>query len=264
MEQPRPLRRRRRSSRRGAGPPAGPNTDGAKDAPTVHDPTVHDPTTAVPTTDAATTAVPTTDAATIAARTTDAATIAARTTDAVTTGVPNEDEVTPTPGTPGDAPSPQNEPAAATANATFAAPAELDDPLAGSAVPEAQHAFAGSPGTAAATGPSHPPEHGRPSGEGPRRSYRTPREDQSERSLRALVTTRSTQVSPTAAMRAREVAVPAAEDLLAAAADLVLVRRHYIPPTPLEAGRRRDRTDRRPTGGNQSAGQRGPDESRQQ
>jgi hypothetical protein len=241
MEQPRPLRRRRRSSRRGAGPPAGPNTDGATDTPTVQDPTVQDPTSAVPTTDAAT--------------------IAARTTDAATTGVPNEDDVMPSPGTPGDAPSPQNEPVSATANATFAAPAALDDLLAGSAVPEAQHAFAGSPGTAAATGPSHPPEHGRPSGEGPRRSYRTPREDQSERSLRALVTTRSTQVSPTAAMRAREVAVPTAEDLLAAEADLVVVRRHYVPPTALEAGRRRDRTERRPTGGNQSAGQRGPAES---
>ena len=142
-----------------------------------------------------------------------------------------------------------------------AAPAVLDDPLAGTAAPGLAHTFAGSPGTAAATGPGYPPEHGRPSGEGPRRSYRTPREDQSERSLRALVTTRSTQVSPTAALRAREVAVPTTADLLAAEADLVLVRRHYVPPTALEAGRRRDRNERRPTGGNQSAGQRGPAES---
>ena len=149
----------------------------------------------------------------------------------------------------------------AVANAAFASAAEEADPLTDTAAHEAAHPFAGSPGTAAATGPSHSQEHGHPPGEGARRSYRTPREDQSERSLRALVTTRSTQVSPTAALRAREVAVPTAQELLAAEAALVLVRRHYVPPTALAAGRRRDRTDRRPTGGNQSAGQRGPAES---
>jgi hypothetical protein len=56
-----------------------------------------------------------------------------------------------------------------------------------------------------------------------------------------LVTTRSTQVSSTAAMRAREVAVPDAADLAEAEAELVIVRRHYVPPTSLPAGRRPDR-----------------------
>ncbi len=81
-------------------------------------------------------------------------------------------------------------------------------------------------------------------GERPRRS-RSSRDDASERSLRSLVTTRGTQVSPTAALRAREVALPTAEDLAAAEQDVVLVRRHYVPPTALTAGRRRDRPDRR-------------------
>ena len=161
---------------------------------------------------------------------------------------------TSSPLTPADATNPQDQRTAATviANAAFAGPVEFDDPLAGSTSPGTLHAFAGSPGAAAATGPSHPPEHGRPSGEALRRSYRTPREDQSERSLRALVTTRSTQVSPTTAMRAREAAMPTAADLLAAEADLVVVRRHYVPPTALAAGRRRDRSERRPSGAGQT------------
>jgi len=42
-------------------------------------------------------------------------------------------------------------------------------------------------------------------------------------------------------MRAREVALPSDEDLAAAEAELVIVRRHYVPPTSLSAGRRPDR-----------------------
>jgi hypothetical protein len=64
-----------------------------------------------------------------------------------------------------------------------------------------------------------------------------------------LVTTRSTQVSPTAAMRAREVALPSAEDLAAVEAELVIVRRHYVPPTAFAAGRRPERPTRRGSGG---------------
>ncbi len=48
-------------------------------------------------------------------------------------------------------------------------------------------------------------------------------------------------MSSTAAMRAREVALPDAADLAAAEAELVIVRRHYVPPTTLPAGRRPDR-----------------------
>lgn len=72
-----------------------------------------------------------------------------------------------------------------------------------------------------------------------------------ERSLRALVSTRTTQLPFDVAMRAREVAAPTAQDLADAERDLVLVRRHYVPPAPLVSkkadvpGRTgRDRTDR--------------------
>jgi hypothetical protein len=83
----------------------------------------------------------------------------------------------------------------------------------------------------------------RPTGTDPGRRPRPSGQDNGERSLRSLVTTRSSQVSPTAAMRAREVAVPDAADLAAAEAELVIVRRHYVPPTSLPAGRRPDRRD---------------------
>ena len=123
--------------------------------------------------------------------------------------------------------------------------------------PATAHEVHGSPGDAPA-GPSHTPgpQRDRPdragsgasAGEPTRRSGRTSREEASERSLRSLVTTRSTQVSPTAALRAREVALPSAADLAAAEESLVMVRRHYIPPTVLATGRRPDRTGRRPSG----------------
>ena len=54
-----------------------------------------------------------------------------------------------------------------------------------------------------------------------------------ERSLRALVSTRTTQLPFDVAMRAREVAQPSAQDLADAERDLVIVRRHYVPPAPL-------------------------------
>ena len=78
-----------------------------------------------------------------------------------------------------------------------------------------------------------------------RRPGRSAREEATERSLRSLVTTRSSQVSPVAAMRAREVALPTAADLAAAEAEVTLVRRHYVPPTALTAGRKPDRQRRR-------------------
>lgn len=39
-------------------------------------------------------------------------------------------------------------------------------------------------------------------------------------------------------MRAREVALPTAEDIAAAERDLVIIRRNYVPPAPLSTGRR--------------------------
>ena len=90
-------------------------------------------------------------------------------------------------------------------------------------------------------------------GEPPRRTGRSTREEASERSLRSLVTTRSTQVSTTAALRAREVALPSPAELAAAEADLVIVRRHYVPPTTLTSGRRQDWPNRRGSGGQAGA-----------
>ncbi|MGS0684390.1 hypothetical protein ACVBEQ_04380 [Nakamurella sp. GG22] len=90
------------------------------------------------------------------------------------------------------------------------------------------------------------PQHSAGTGETQRRSGRTAREDAAERSLRSLVTTRSSQVSPVAAMRAREVALPSDADLAAAEAEVTIIRRHYVPPTALTAGRRPDRSRRRP------------------
>lgn len=62
-----------------------------------------------------------------------------------------------------------------------------------------------------------------------------------ERALRSLVSTRPTQLPPSLAMRAREVETPTAEDLAAAARELVIIRRNYVPPTPLGNGRRASR-----------------------
>jgi len=99
----------------------------------------------------------------------------------------------------------------------------------GQSAPQARDRSGSALGGAAGTG-----------GEASRRSGRSAREEASERSLRSLVTTRSTQVSSTAALRAREVALPSVAELAAAEADLVIVRRHYVPPTTLTAGRRQD------------------------
>jgi hypothetical protein len=101
------------------------------------------------------------------------------------------------------------------------------------------------------TAPSPPPER---TGGKPRRS----RSDSvAERGLRSLVSSRPTQLSPTVAMRAREVAIPTAEDLAAAEESLVLIRRNYVPPTPLKATRRSGRGGtRRGRGGRSDQGRR--------
>ncbi len=57
-----------------------------------------------------------------------------------------------------------------------------------------------------------------------------------DRSLRALVSIRTTQLPPTVALRAREFANPSPADLAEAERSLVLVRRFYVPPTPLTTG----------------------------
>ncbi|MBB5869852.1 hypothetical protein F4553_003231 [Allocatelliglobosispora scoriae] len=54
-------------------------------------------------------------------------------------------------------------------------------------------------------------------------------ERDAERGLRGLVGAGSTQVSVSAAMRARDAARPTAEDLARAEEELVIVRRHWVP-----------------------------------
>ncbi|GIJ80552.1 hypothetical protein [Micromonospora phaseoli] len=65
-------------------------------------------------------------------------------------------------------------------------------------------------------------------GDAPRGRRGSPAED-GERGLRGLVGSGSSQVSVTAAMRARDAARPTDEDLAEAAARIVIVRRNWTP-----------------------------------
>ncbi len=65
------------------------------------------------------------------------------------------------------------------------------------------------------------------------RRSRDRRGDLSERSLRGLVTTRGTQIGWSAGIRARDAAAPTAADLAEAEAELVIIRRNYLPAEPL-------------------------------
>jgi hypothetical protein len=56
----------------------------------------------------------------------------------------------------------------------------------------------------------------------------------SERGLRGLVGAGPSQLGVSGALRARDAARPTAEDIEAAERDLVIVRRHYVPPDSLE------------------------------
>ena len=69
------------------------------------------------------------------------------------------------------------------------------------------------------------------------RPVRDRRAEASERALRGLVTTRGTQVSWSAATRARVYAAPSADDMAAAEAEVVVVRRNYTPAEPLRTAR---------------------------
>lgn len=75
------------------------------------------------------------------------------------------------------------------------------------------------------TSPVHDPElesGARPAGD-----------DQTERGLRGLIGAGASQVSAGAALRARDAARPTDADLAAAEANLVIVRRGWVPRTPL-------------------------------
>ena len=62
-------------------------------------------------------------------------------------------------------------------------------------------------------------------------------DDQSERGLRGLVGSGSSQVSVGAALRARDAARPTAEQLADAEAELVIVRRNWMPREDLPRNR---------------------------
>ncbi len=61
---------------------------------------------------------------------------------------------------------------------------------------------------------------------------RAGRRSDAERGLRGIVGAGPSQVGVLGAMRARDAARPTAEDLAAAERDLLIVRRHYVPPDP--------------------------------
>lgn len=63
------------------------------------------------------------------------------------------------------------------------------------------------------------------------------RAELADRALRGLVTSRGTQVSWSAGVRARDVARPSAQEMADAEAEVVIVRRNYTPPEPLAGTR---------------------------
>lgn len=97
--------------------------------------------------------------------------------------------------------------------------------------------------TAGATPSPHEREAGSPQPDRSAAPDRDRRRNGSERALRGLEGGRDTQISTTDAMRAREWAAPSADDLAEADRDVVLVRRHYRPPAPLQTTRRRGGPD---------------------
>jgi poly-gamma-glutamate capsule biosynthesis protein CapA/YwtB (metallophosphatase superfamily) len=58
-----------------------------------------------------------------------------------------------------------------------------------------------------------------------------------ERGLRGIVGAGASQVGVLGAMRARDAARPTEEDIATAERDLVIVRRHYVPPDDLPGAR---------------------------
>lgn len=90
--------------------------------------------------------------------------------------------------------------------------------------------------TAQPTGSTGSTATGRPTRWQPQHGFRRDPE-RNERGLRGLVGSGPSQVGLSGAMRARDAAQPTAADLQAAETELVIVRRHYVPPDQLpEAG----------------------------
>ncbi|PRY20000.1 hypothetical protein CLV70_12638 [Pseudosporangium ferrugineum] len=111
-------------------------------------------------------------------------------------------------------------------------PAATAPPRPGSAPPGARPAASANPGArpSAATA--------RPSGPGSRApGARGGGEEPGERGLRGLVGSGSSQVSVTAALRARDAARPSEQQLADAERDLTIVRRNWVPREDLPRGR---------------------------
>ncbi|WP_431880265.1 hypothetical protein [Micromonospora marina] len=93
---------------------------------------------------------------------------------------------------------------------------------------------AGADGSTASTTPVHDdvtpraPRGGRP-GEPESRARRAAPAEEGERGLRGLVGSGSSQVSVTAALRARDAARPTEDDLAEAEQRVVLIRRNWVP-----------------------------------
>lgn len=83
-----------------------------------------------------------------------------------------------------------------------------------------------------ATGRRVPVAETRPVPQPPKSAGRPPRRDsdRGERGLRGLVGSGPSQVGVSGALRARDAARPRVEDLRAADEELVVIRRHYVPP----------------------------------
>jgi hypothetical protein len=77
--------------------------------------------------------------------------------------------------------------------------------------------------------PGHPPATEKEFVEQPTERKRSTDMDKAERGLRGLVGAGPSQLPITAALRARDASRPTAEEM-AAADDLPLVRRNYVPP----------------------------------
>ncbi|MBI3687511.1 MAG: hypothetical protein HY241_09305 [Actinobacteria bacterium] len=89
---------------------------------------------------------------------------------------------------------------------------------------------------AAGPPPAAPPTGGPPPAAAPPTAGPPPRRDSTERGLRGLVGAGPSQLTVTSAMRARDAAHPGPEHLAAAERDLVIVRRHYLPPESRREG----------------------------
>ncbi|KAB1905828.1 hypothetical protein J5U46_05585 [Micromonospora tulbaghiae] len=93
----------------------------------------------------------------------------------------------------------------------------------------------GAGGTTASTAPVHddvtprPTRGGRPGEPEPRARRAAAPAEEGERGLRGLVGSGSSQVSVTAALRARDAARPTEDDLAEAEQRVVLIRRNWVP-----------------------------------